>query len=39
MVDLYDTSSELERSATVFSQETQDALAAARKWHRNWWKI
>jgi acetoin utilization deacetylase AcuC-like enzyme len=39
MVDLYDTSSELERSATVFSQETQDALAAARKWHRNWWKL
>ncbi|HEX6481558.1 MAG TPA: class II histone deacetylase [Ktedonobacteraceae bacterium] len=39
MVDLYDTSSELERSATVFSQETQDALAAARKWHKNWWKL
>lgn len=39
MVDLYDASSELERCATVFSQETQDALATARKWHRNWWKI
>lgn len=39
MVDLYDTSSELERSSTVFSQETQDALVVARKWHRNWWKV
>ena len=39
IVDLYAGSSELERSQTIFSQETQDALTAARIWHRNWWKI
>lgn len=39
IVDLYDGSSELERSQTIFSSETQAALTAARVWHRNWWKI
>lgn len=39
IVDLYAGSSELERSQTIFSQETQDALAAARMWYRNWWKL
>ena len=39
IVDLYATSSELERSKTVMTGETRKALAAARKWHRHWWKI
>jgi acetoin utilization deacetylase AcuC-like enzyme len=39
IVDLYAGSSELERSQTIFSQETQDALRAASVWHRNWWKL
>ena len=39
IVDLYAGSSELERSQTIFSQETQDALTAARMWYRNWWKL
>lgn len=39
VVDLYAGTSEVERSATVFSQETLDALAAARRWHQHWWKI
>jgi acetoin utilization deacetylase AcuC-like enzyme len=38
IVDLYAGSSELERSATIFSKETQQALRAARQWHRQWWK-
>ena len=39
IVDLYAGASELERSATIFTQETQDALMAARRWHKNWWKV
>jgi acetoin utilization deacetylase AcuC-like enzyme len=39
IVDLYDTASELKRSATILTQETREALAAARQWHRTWWKI
>ncbi len=39
IVDLYAGSSELERSSTIFTNETQQALRAARKWHRQWWKI
>jgi acetoin utilization deacetylase AcuC-like enzyme len=39
IVDLYAGSSELERSQTIFTRETQEALRAARKWHRQWWKI
>ena len=39
IVDLYAGSSELERSATIFTQETQDALMAARRWHKNWWRV
>ena len=39
IVDLYDGSSEVERSTTVLTQETQEALLAARRWHKNWWKI
>ncbi len=39
IVDLYEGSPELERCQTIFSQETQAALTAAREWHRNWWKV
>jgi acetoin utilization deacetylase AcuC-like enzyme len=39
LIDLYDTSPELERCKTVISQETLNALVEARKWHRNWWHI
>lgn len=39
VVDLYAGSAEVERSETIFTRETQDALAAARKWHRGWWNI
>ena len=39
LIDLYDTSAELERCKTVLSQETLDALAAVRKWHKHWWGI
>src|SRR5579863_3545524 len=39
IVDLYDGSSELERSQTIFSTETQAALTRARVWHQNWWKL
>jgi acetoin utilization deacetylase AcuC-like enzyme len=39
VVDLYATSWELERCKTIFTGETRKALAAARRWHRNWWKI
>ncbi len=37
IVDLYATAPELERCQTSFSQETQRALAAAYRWHRQWW--
>jgi acetoin utilization deacetylase AcuC-like enzyme len=39
IVDLYAGSSELERCQTIFTQETQDALKSARKWHHNWWEL
>src|SRR5579875_3870893 len=39
LLELYPTASELERSQTIFSQETLHALAAARTWHKNWWRI
>jgi acetoin utilization deacetylase AcuC-like enzyme len=39
ITDLYADSSELERSQTIFTEETQQALVAARTWHKNWWKI
>jgi acetoin utilization deacetylase AcuC-like enzyme len=39
VVDLYPGTAEVERSQTIFTQETQHALVAARKWHRGWWKI
>ncbi len=39
LVDLYEGSSEVERCMTILTQETQDALAAAKRWHSNWWSI
>jgi acetoin utilization deacetylase AcuC-like enzyme len=39
IIDLYAGSSELERSQSIFSAETRDALVAAHSWHRNWWDI
>jgi len=39
MLDLYPNTSELERCQTIFTQETQRVLSAARKWHKNWWKL
>src|SRR5260370_4749802 len=39
VVDLYDGSSEVERSTTIFTRETKEALLAARRWHKIWWKI
>lgn len=39
LVDLNEGSSEVERCMTILTQETLDALAAAKKWHSNWWKI
>jgi acetoin utilization deacetylase AcuC-like enzyme len=39
VVDLYAGTAEVDRSATIFTKETENALVGARKWHRNWWKI
>jgi acetoin utilization deacetylase AcuC-like enzyme len=39
IVDLYGTSSELERCKTILTGETQNALMAARKWHKHRWKV
>lgn len=37
--DLYAGSSEVDRAMTVFSDETRTALAKARQWHQQWWKL
>jgi acetoin utilization deacetylase AcuC-like enzyme len=39
IVDLYSTSSELERCQTIYSPDTQNALKAAREVYQQWWKI
>lgn len=39
IVDLNAGTAEVERSETIFTKETVNALKAARKWHRKWWKI
>jgi acetoin utilization deacetylase AcuC-like enzyme len=39
IVDLYADTSELERCQSIFSAETQEALQAARTWHKQWWSI
>lgn len=39
IIDLYATAPELKRCQTIFSQDTQQALAAIRAYHRCWWRI
>ncbi|HLZ81844.1 MAG TPA: class II histone deacetylase, partial [Ktedonobacteraceae bacterium] len=39
IADLYATSSELERSKTILTDETLKAIKEARRWHRQWWRI
>lgn len=39
IVDLYAGSSEVDRAMTVFSDGTRAALAKARQWHQQWWKL
>jgi acetoin utilization deacetylase AcuC-like enzyme len=39
IVDLNAGTAEVDRCETIFTQETQEALSAARKWHSGWWKI
>lgn len=39
IVDLDAGTSELERSATIFSHATREALAQARAWHKQWWRL
>src|SRR5260221_8873011 len=39
IVDLYATAWESEGCQPILTGETRKALAAARRWHRNWWKI
>ena len=39
IIDLNAGTAEVERSKTIFTKETLDALEMARKWHKNWWKI
>ncbi len=39
IIDLYAGSAELERSQTILEPQTLAALAAARRWHRQWWNV
>ncbi len=39
ITDLYETSSELERSKTILTNETLHALKETRSWHKQWWKV
>jgi acetoin utilization deacetylase AcuC-like enzyme len=39
IVDLYAVSPELERCKTIMTHDTEQALLAARDWHRHWWNI
>jgi acetoin utilization deacetylase AcuC-like enzyme len=39
IVDLNAGTAEVDRCETIFTQETQEALSAARKWHSGWWKM
>jgi acetoin utilization deacetylase AcuC-like enzyme len=39
IIDLYASSNELARSQTIYSQDTQQALLAAKTWHQHWWNI
>jgi hypothetical protein len=39
VVDLYAESSERDRCQSILSQETIEALATARIWHKQWWNL
>jgi hypothetical protein len=39
IVDLYAVSWELERCKTIMTHDTEQALLAARDWHKQWWNI
>jgi acetoin utilization deacetylase AcuC-like enzyme len=39
IIDPNEGTAEVDRCATVFSQETLDALNLSRRWHKTWWKI
>ena len=39
IVDLYAISPELERCKTIMTHDTEQALLAARDWHKHWWNI
>jgi len=39
IVDLYEGSSELQRSKTIFTADTRRVLEEARRWHKQWWQI
>jgi acetoin utilization deacetylase AcuC-like enzyme len=39
ITDLNAGTAEVERSETIFTKETRDALEVTRKWHKNWWEI
>lgn len=39
VVELHEDTSEVERCRTILTRETMDALAAAMKWHSNWWNV
>ena len=39
VVDLYPGTAEVERSQTIFTQETRDAVAEARLWYKGWWNL
>jgi hypothetical protein len=39
IVDLYAVSPELERCKTIMTHDTEQALLAARDWHKQWWNI
>ncbi|GAC1362177.1 MAG: histone deacetylase [Ktedonobacteraceae bacterium] len=39
LIDLYPTAPELKHCQSIFSHDTQHALAAARAYHKQWWSI
>lgn len=39
IIDLYATAPELKSCQTIFSQDTQHALATIQAYHRRWWRI
>ncbi|GCE24624.1 histone deacetylase [Dictyobacter alpinus] len=39
IIDLYDKAPELHSCQTAFSNDSRQALQAARKWHQRWWNL